>query len=409
MKRHAMACLALIALLTAASDATAQMTPEAAAAIQRPVTVERTSEVEIITLVPHMGKYAIRAAINGQERSFVLDTGSPTLISRDFADTLDLTIIGNNTGRDANGREVKTDIAVVEQLTIGGLTFTKVPVLIADFSVADPENCFFDGGVIGSEIFPGSVWHFDAEARQLRVAASLEDIAPDGAGTTAFESELFVGGYPYAPVFAYGFGRFRDRALFDTGSSDTVTLFDRVLDDEQVRQAVVPGSMTQGRGSQGVSAGGAGAETDLRRFAVTGFSIGAGFPTLPATTRIVPPTLIGLGMLDRYHVTLDYPGKRMLLVERAQAATPRAHPGFAISLIGGTAKVVHIYAGSPAERAGLKLGDEVVAIDDRSLTDQAEHCETMRWLIEDRPTNRARALSVLRRNGQIVELTLAQQ
>ena len=95
--------------------------------------------------------------------------------------------------------------------------------------------------------------------------------------------------------------------------------------------------------------------------------------------------------------------------EDCQAATPRAHPGFAISLIGGTAKVVHIYAGSPAERAGLKLGDEVVAIDDRSLTDQAEHCETMRWLIEDRPTNRAPALSVLRRNGQIVELTLAQQ
>lgn len=408
MKHRAWFGLALVAALTFPLGAQAQMTPEAVAAMQRPVTVERANTVETIALVPHMGKYAIRASVNGEERSFVFDTGSPTLISREFAETLKLKVIGTNTGRDANGRAVTTDIAVVERLTIGGLTFTDVPVLIADFSTADPGRCFFDGGVIGSEIFPGSVWHFDAEAQELKVAASLGDLDVEDTGPAPFESELFIGGYPYAPVFAYSFGSFRDRALFDTGSSDTVTLFDRVLGDEPVQKVVVPGSMSQGRGSQGVSAGGAGAETDLRRFEVSGFTIGAPFPILPATTRNAPPTLIGLGMLDRYNVTLDYPGKRMLLRERAHPATPKAHPGYAISMIGGTAKVVQLYAGSPAYRAGVKLGDEVVAIDDRSLTDPAQQCETMRWLIEDRPADTARALSVVR-DGEVVALSLAAQ
>lgn len=408
MRHGAWLGLALVAMLAAPPIAQAQMSPEAAAAIQRPVSVERENTVETIALVPHMGKYAVRASVDGQERSFIFDTGSPTLLSREFAEMLGLKVIGTNTGRDANGRAVTTDIAVVERLTIGGLTFTNVPVLIADFSVADPGRCFFDGGVIGSEIFPGSVWHFDAEARELSVAATLEDIEPEDAGTAPFESELFIGGYPYAPVFAYSVGSFRDRALFDTGSSDMVTLFDRVLSDEQVQRALVPASMMQGRGSQGVSAGGAGAETDLRRFEVSGFTIGAPFPALPATTRNAPPTLIGLGMLDLYDVTLDYPGKRMLLRERAHPATPKDHPGYAISLIGGTAKVVQLYEGSPADRAGLKLGDEVVAIDDRSLTDPTQQCETMRWLIEDRPADTARQLSVMR-DGEVVALSLAAQ
>jgi len=400
--------LALLAAQIIPPTAQAQMAPEAAAAIQRPVTVERANTVETIALVPHMGKYAIRAGVNGEERSFVFDTGSPTLVSRAFAETLNLKVIGTNTGRDANGRAVTTDIALVERLTIGGLTFTDVPVLIADFSAADPGLCFFDGGVIGSEIFPGSVWHFDAEAQELRIAASLGDIDLEDTVPAPFESELFIGGYPYAPVFAYSFGSFRDRALFDTGSSDTVTLFERVLGDEQVQKALVSGSMAQGRGSQGVSAGGAGAVTDLRRFNVSGFTIGAPFPTLPATTRNAPPTLIGLGMLDRYDVTLDYPGKRMLLRERSHPATPKAHPGYAISMIDGTARVVQLYAGSPAEQAGLRLGDEVAAIDGRALTDPAQQCETMRWLIEDRPADTARVLSVLR-DGEVVALSLAAQ
>lgn len=408
MKHRAWFGLALVAALTFPPGAQAQMTPEAAAAIQRPVTVERANTVETIALIPHMGKYAIRASVNGNVRSFVFDTGSPTLISREFAETLKLKVIGTNTGRDANGRAVTTEIAVVERLTIGGLTFSDVPVLIADFSTADPGRCFFDGGVIGSEISPGSVWHFDAEAQELKVAASLGAIDGDNALPVPFESELFIGGYPYAPVFAYSFGSFRDRALFDTGSSDTVTLFDRVLGDQQVQKAVDPRSMSQGRGSQGVSAGGAGSETDLRRFTVTGFTIGAPFPILPATTRSAPPTLIGLGMLDRYDVTLDYPGRRMLLRERARPATPKVHPGYAISMIDGAAKVVQLYTGSPAEQAGLRLGDEVVAIDGRVLTDPAQQCETMRWLIEDRPADSARALSVVR-DGEVVALSLAAQ
>ena len=396
---------ACIAAIASASTAPAQMSPEAVAALQEPVAVERTNDVETIPLIPHMGKFAIRAAMNGIERGFIFDTGSPTLISRKLADELELTVIGSNTGRDANGRPVTTDIAVVEQLTIGGLTFSNVPVLITDFKPSDPDGCFFDGGVIGSEIFPGSVWHIDGEAQTLQIAGDIDHIP--GVEDTAANAvtPLYASSYPYAPVFDYAFGAFEDRALFDTGNSDTIVLFDRVSQDKRMQGAIVSGSLRQGRGSHGFSGAGLGAESDLVRFEVEDLEVGSQLPRLSATTRNAPPSLIGLGILDRYDVTLDYPGQRMVLSERAFPAPPAEHPGYAIMVLEGAARVVQIFEDSPAQRAGLQLGDEVVAIDGRSLLDRQEPCSVTRWLVEERPTYSADTVTVIR-NGQPVELSL---
>ncbi len=400
--------LAVMTAIAMSRPANAQTSREPATVLQQPIMVQRTSDVETIPLVPHMGKFAIRAAMNGTERSFIFDTGSPTMISRELAEELDLTVIGSNTGRDANGRDVRTDIAVVRQLTIGGLTFADVPVLIADLRDADPDGCVFDGGVIGSEIFPGNVWHIDGAQNQLKIAAKLEDIPGLRSKPASVTTELHIGGYPYPPVFPYAFGSFRDRALFDTGNSDTIILYDRVFRVDQVQRSIVSGSLRRGRGSLGVSAGGAGDETDLLRFDLQGLTLGAELPRLPGTIRDAPPSLIGLGILDRYSVTLDYPGKRMLLHERAGVSAPREHPGYAIGMTGDTATVVQLFDGSAAKRAGLRLGDTVLAIDGRSLLGQPDSCVIARWLVEDRPTSQARTLSVMR-NGQALELTVTDQ
>ncbi|MBX7535165.1 aspartyl protease family protein [Qipengyuania sp. GH1] len=397
-----------IAALASATAVQAQMAPEAVAALQEPVAVERKNNVETIPLVPHMGKFAIQAALNGHARSFVFDTGSPTLISRDFADELNLTVIGSNTGRDANGRAVTTEIAVVEQLTIGGLTFSNVPVLIADFNLSDPDGCFFDGGVIGSEIFPGSVWHIDGEAQTMQIAGNIEDISGLEYTTAVAVTQLHLGSYPYAPVFDYAFGAFEDRALFDTGNSDTLVLFDQVIQDRRIQRSIVSDSLHKGRGSHGVSAGGMGSANDLLRFEVENLKVGSLLPPLSATTRNAPPSLIGLGILDRYNVTLDYPGERLLLSERAAPAIRAEHPGYAIMVVEGAARVVQLFEGSSAQRAGLELGDEVIAIDGHSLLGREEPCNVVQWLVEEHPTSSAEKVTVVR-NGQSVVLSLGHE
>ncbi|WP_188055954.1 PDZ domain-containing protein [Sphingosinithalassobacter sp. CS137] len=63
--------------------------------------------------------------------------------------------------------------------------------------------------------------------------------------------------------------------------------------------------------------------------------------------------------------------------------------------------VVQLFDDSAAERAGLELGDQVLAIDDRELSAGGTACETMRWLIESRPERSAGELTVLRQGQRV--------
>lgn len=406
MQYRAASILAAISIVSTAAPAQSQMTPEAAAAIQRPVTVERAEEVTDVPLLSHMGKLAIAAEANGTERQFVFDTGSPSMISRELAGELGLKAIGTNTGRDANGREHTTEVAILEELRIGSVTFRDVPVLISDFSTADPHRCFFDGGVIGSEIFPGSAWHIDADRQSLQIAGTFEELAGGDLAAPAITAPLHDFGYPHAPIFDYSIGRLTDRGLFDTGSSDTVVLFGGVAGDERVRRALVEGSIREGRGSHGVSAAGPGEETDLLLFEIDGMRLGeTPLGRQPGTIRAVPPTLLGLGLLATHDVTLDYPGKRMLLHPRSRPEAEPSHPGFAMMMVGAEVRVTQLFEGSAAQRAGLRLGDEVVAVDGAALFPEEAPCETMRFLVETGSARSARALTVLR-DGQPVRIEL---
>jgi hypothetical protein len=385
--------------------AQAQMTPEAAEALQRPVAVEREEAATSVPLIPHMGKLAVDATINGEERRFIFDTGSPTMISRELAEELELEVIGSNIGRDANGREFKTDIAIIDRLAIGGATFRSVPVLIADFGISDPNRCFFDGGVIGSEVFPGSVWHIDAERQTLDIAVNIEALNGSEPTGPVIAARLHDFGYPHAPIFDYSIGGLADRGLFDTGNSDTVTLFDRVAQDGSVQRAMIQGSVREGRGSHGVSAAGRGKDTDLLRFELEGMRLGeTELGRQSGTTRSAPPSLMGLGILDTHSVTLDYTEARLLLHPRSQPEPSLPHPGYALMATDGI-RVVQLFQGSNAQQAGLQLGDRVMAIVDHEVPLDKVSCETKQWLIEARPTYSAGRLTVLR-DGKQVEINL---
>lgn len=402
--QNRLAAAALLCSALAAPQALAQLTPEAVETLQSPIVVERTEPVTTTALKPHMSKLAIDATLNGVTREFIFDTGSPTMISKALASELELKVVGSNTGRDANGRSVTTEIAVVDRLQIGGVTLRSVPVLIADFSVSDPKGCFVDAGVIGSEIFPGSAWRIDTERGELSIAATVDDLVD--ADRVGIVAPLQDWGYPHAPVFPYSIGQFRDNGLFDTGHSAKVVLFDKVLDNEEVQKALASESLRTGRGSLGVSAAGAGEETDLLRFEIEGMRLGdVELGRSSGTIREAPPSLIGLGVLETHTVTLDYPGKRFVLSPRDEIVPSREPVGFGLMTDGTGVRVMQLYDDSEAKRVGLKLGDLVTAIDDRALPVGDVPCEVTRWLVENRPAASAKKLTV-QRSGEAVVINL---
>lgn len=379
-------------------------TPALAELLARPVAVEHTTTATHVPLEQRHGGLVVRAQANGIERDFVFDTGSPSIIARDFADQLGLVTIGSNTGRDANGVAVTMEFALLEELRLGEVVFNQVPVLIFDFATLELGRCIFDGGVIGSEILPGSAWRIDTGAQRLSIFAPGS--APAVAGT-AISARLHPGGYPYPPIADYAISGLDDRLLFDTGSAEMVTLYEKAADDPRVRRMIAPGSRLRGSGTHGVSAGGMGASGPLQRFTLSDFDLGNHrLGPVRATTRVAPPSLIGRGLLATHVVTLDYPGERLVLEPRDTPAPLPPEIGYLLAIADGAVRVLQLYEATPAARAGLELGDEVVAVGEHRLPaiDPETICTTMRWLAEHAAPQRLSELTV-RRGGR--ELTLA--
>ena len=369
---------ALAVTLPATSPAFAQQ-EDLQALLSAPVGIERTAPVSGVPFQTRVRKFYLDASVNGETHEFIFDTGSPTVLSRQLADALGLEIVGRNTGRDANGTPVTMDFAIIDRLTLGDVTFTRVPVLIHDFSGLATGACLIDGGVIGSEILPGSAWRIDAAAGRLEIAESAAALAPL---ETVLSAPLHDFGYPHAPVLDYALGEIADKALFDTGSEEEVVLFHEVADSRPARAHVVRGSVVTGQGSDGEGAGGRSENRELVRFSLEDLRIGEMSPgPVRATTRTVPPSLVGAGMTDRFIVTLDYPGAAFTLSPRDVPAPERVEPGFALAFAGEGVEVVQLFQGSPADEAGLRLGDRVTAIDGRALG--GDGCEDVHWLMAE--------------------------
>tara|TARA_R110000868_G_scaffold2321_2_gene17233 strand:+ start:36862 stop:38010 length:1149 start_codon:yes stop_codon:yes gene_type:complete len=361
-----------------------------------PVQIEREEPVTSVPLESRGGKLFLQASINGEVREFLLDSGSPTVLSREFANALGLEVVAQNTGRDANGTELTMDFAVLDTLTIGTTVFHEVPILIHDFSGLDTGACIVGAGILGSELFPGSVWRIDTGNGQLTLAASLDDL---GEVEPDVNTRLYDFGYPHAPIVDYSLGDVSDKALFDTGNSAWVTLLSRVAETPAVQQEIVGGSLVTGTGSEGESAGGRSEAGALSWFTLADFrfdhdSLGA----VRATTRSVPPTLVGYGILSAYVVTLDYHGEQFLLELRDEPGPERPEPGYSIAFVGDEARVVQLFDGSPAARAGLQLDDHVTGLAGHSLTvtDENPKCTAVRWLVQDFDSSAGADLVVLR-------------
>jgi len=348
-----------------------------------------------------MNKLFVSAAVEGQTRAFLFDTGSPTILSRSLADTLGLERVGSSTGLDANGREVTMDTAVVQTLTLGDLTFHQVPVLVFDFDQLFLGPCIFDGGVLGSELLPGSVWRLDTGRDQLQIGDGSQ-LAPS---SPILSAPMYDLGYPHYPVVDYAVGNVTDKALFDTGNAEELVLFSRVVQDVDVQARMVPGSARRGRGSDGVSAGGAGPVRDLLHFTLAELSMGEQpLGPLRASTRETAPTLLGAGLLDRYIVTLDGVTQRFVLEERTPPRPARREPGYNLTLEEGGTRVTQLFETSPAAAAGLQLRDRVIAIDSRPIDgpEAPERCALATLLLEEMDWAAPVELTVERGDAPIV-------
>jgi S1-C subfamily serine protease len=163
-----------------------------------------------------------------------------------------------------------------------------------------------------------------------------------------------------------------------TQSGSTRRVIDQVI---QTDAALNPGN-------SGGALADAGARLVGINTAVAGIGLGLAVPINATTTSIISQ-LTSLGVVRRAYIGL--------------AGTSRAVPPRLRATAGATVgvEISEVVAASPAERAGLRPGDVLVALDGRPVTDSGDLQRMMIGELIARPT----PARVLRRD-QLIELTL---
>lgn len=342
---------------------------------------------EVIPLTLEHNKIFLRAKLNGQEFRFILDSGSPTVITQQAAEAVGLKPVGaggeSNTGTDANGQAVTMLKYKVDVLQLGELAFKDFTALVFDPSNLSVGSCVLDGGVIGSDLFPAAAWQINVDSKTLTVANTVKALSYVKESKAATAVPLLQFGYPYAPIFDYKVGKhLSDKLLFDTGAPTFFSLAKPAY-DALIKSDSIQGSLV-GRGYAEESAVRLTIEQDVFRAAVEELALGKlKLNKVDATVRHTPPSLLGVGLLKTHIVTLDYPNKTAYFHKLKTPHRPLAEAPVQFRMDGSKVQVSYIAKGSHSERQGVQLGHTVWAINgvDVSTINDENRCEKVRWLL----------------------------
>ncbi len=319
-------------------------------------------------------KLYVRVGVGGKERRFVVDTGSPSMISAGLAEELGLEIIDTIRGTDAHGVTIENGVAQLD-IDLAGTRVRRVPVVVADFSRAPAAACLVGDGVLGSEMLPLCAWQYDLAEGVLRCRSNVDALEHTD---HAARQPLYDFGYPHIPYLDIRLARDAvSKAMFDTGSPHVVAISPPDLGGAQRGGAVT--GVTHGRGSPGTSLGGPAPVQDLRRADLESFSVGeTTLGPVQAVVREAPPTLIGAPLLEHFVVTLDARNHAAYLDRLGDGPVTRPGFGFALAFDGGIT-VSQVWSGTAAFDAGLRPGTVVTAIN-RQLTEPT--CDGIRRALD---------------------------
>lgn len=358
-------------------------------------TVTFSAEQQILPFELYRGNRIIaQARINGHDTPIMLDTGAgATTVDRAFARSIGLPE-GMKIKAQGTGGVTEAELVSGVTLQLGGMRFEKMTVAVIDLQpvargIGRPINV-----ILGREFFNSAVVSIDWAASTLKVISPKSFTPPRDAVAIPLGT---MGPFHTVPVSVAGGPEIT--AMLDVGNGGTVSL-PRAYWEKRADLASLP--YAEGRG------GGVGGLHRLRAVTLPEVAFGGRkFANVPATLGEADQheanrsANVGIGMLKPFRVTLDLGRSRLYLAPGVEADWLRDRSGARVDLLGDRLKVVFVSPAGPAARAGLQLGDEIVAVDGQQVdAHYYDRADWSRGLV-------GRAVLLKRADGSEATVTLA--
>jgi len=296
--------------------------------------------------------------------NFILDTGSGG-ISLDSATCAmyNLKPAPSDTTIRGMGGEHKVSFLFNQQLHFPGLTIEKLNFHIIDYGVLSSVYGEKIDGIIGYSFFSRYIVKLDFDSLELSVYSPGELDYPRG-GT------ILRPAFTTLPIQNL---TFKDRKkqdfnfYFDTGAGLCLLLSEAYVRDSSI--------LISKRKPLSTQAEGMGGRLQMRLTVVKMVQIGNyKFRNVPTylyddVYNVISYPFVGglLGndLLRRFNLTINYPKREIHLLPNSHFNEPfdYAYTGLAIYYVDGSILVEDVIPGSPADKAGIKIDDLIIGVD----------------------------------------------
>ncbi|RZK10398.1 MAG: PDZ domain-containing protein [Flavobacterium sp.] len=314
----------------------------------------------------------IKVKIDGNEYSFLLDTGAPTVISPEVARTLNSKKVKKSIVSDSQGNNNKQEFILIDEIKIGRLHFNDIGAVVIDLKKSFEIKCLNLDGIIGSNQMSNAIWEIDYKNKNIVITDNFSGFKePEGASKLHFiEMEP-----QKTPLVRVQVDSTNSKLItFDTGANGSIDLplsnFESTINGYEKIKSF-------GNTSSGLY--GIGKKDTIVTVKVGLMKLG----TLQAKNQLISfenlsAAVIGNGFLKNFKTTINWKTKTIYLQQQDTIENAKVESfGFGIRYINLKPVVSNIILGSDAEKSGLKLGDEITEIEGIDLSDLTEElaCE----------------------------------
>jgi predicted aspartyl protease len=345
-------------------------------------------------------KIVIPVIIQGKTYRFLLDTGAPSIISKEVMEALQPEIVETLTASDANNIRQELKVVSVERIKLGSVEFKNFSALVFDLNGNDIFKCFGIDGFIGSNMLRRSIIQIDVRQKTLILTDNIKRLQLDKKQSEKIEL-LDNQNSPYVWIDVKGKESAKELVLIDTGMGGLYDISE--INYNQLKTKNIYNEIGISNGASSLSLFGevpvdTHTRVHLPKLIINNFEINNAI----AHTDKGSHSKIGAELLNFGIMTLDYKNKRFYFEPFSNALELDGDFGFTQTLKDN--KLVVGYVWDEDLKSKLTYGDEILQVNDLDIN-ASNFCDFVvkKNVLRDFKTV---TLKVKTQEGQILNLKL---
>jgi hypothetical protein len=321
------------------------------------------------------GWICINARLNDEEkdRRFILDTYSVCLLREGLLNIpgLDVLDATKDLGGKFEGTPMKPLFPKFRKVRIGRVVFEDIGAMVLSESSGNVVSSMLEDGLIGANLMRHCLWQIDFEKKKITLADRIETLGSlENAVRVPFKPKPLQYSPDVEVVLA---GGEKASLQFDTGATGFISLLTPSLKSLVDSGKAVAWTARLDRFIE--EAGATGLETHYF-VRIPSLELGSRvFENLavavlnPSRSELMNRGNLGLEFMKNFIVTFDWTSNTIFLAPIA-GREPKHNIrtfGFTYGPRDGAMRIASIYAGSPAEKAGLRIDTPILSINEKPV------------------------------------------